>query len=261
MLPPDRTLQSRHECKYFVPEDRVPALRALVRPFMRPDRFAARSPGYRYMLSSLYLDSPELDLLRSTEEGHKNRFKLRIRSYGDDPAQPVFLEIKRRVDGIVRKARAGLERDHLASILGGAGNGARFGALPPDAAEFVHLVRELGARPTMHVRYVREAYEAIGGAPVRVTLDRELARAVGRDWQPRLAGDDYRSTPLQGVILEVKFTDSSPPWVHDIVSRLELQRRSIPKYVLCLHAALARGEIPGRGSLAREATTRRHGRG
>ncbi len=257
MLPPDRTLQSRHECKYFLPEDRVPALRALIRPFMRPDRFASRSPGYRYTLSSLYLDSPDLDLLRSTEEGHKNRFKLRIRSYSDDSAQPVFVEIKRRIDGIVRKARSALERDHLASVLGGGEGNEGFGALPPNAAEFVHLVRELGARPTMHVRYEREAYEAIGGAPVRVTLDRGLSRATARDWQPRLGGGDYRRTPLPGVILEVKFTDSSPPWVQDLVSRLELQRRSIPKYVLCLHAALARGEIPGRRSTAREAPSRR----
>lgn len=249
MPPADRTLQSRHECKYFVPEDRVPALRAMIRPFMRPDRFAARSAGYRYTLSSLYLDSPDLALLRSTEDGHKNRFKLRIRAYGDDPREKVFLEIKRRVDGVVLKTRAELGRDRVAQVLGGEAGPAGADSLPAAAAEFVHLARELVARPTMHVRYEREAYEALGGAPVRVTLDRQLARATARSWQPRLQGADYRPTALPGVILEVKFTDRSPAWVHDLVDRLELQRRSIPKYVLCLRAALARGELRRGGSL------------
>jgi len=33
----DRTLASRHECKYFVAPEVLPALRAMARPFVRPD--------------------------------------------------------------------------------------------------------------------------------------------------------------------------------------------------------------------------------
>ena len=242
MTPADNTLFSRHECKYFVPEEHVPGVRAMIRPFTRPDRFAARSPGNRYRLSSLYLDNPALALLVSTEEGHKNRFKLRVRAYDDDPASMVFLEVKRRVGDVVLKTRAPMDRRRAANLLR-AGAGADPQGLDPDAAEFLRLVREMGAQPVIHVRYEREAYEARGHAPVRITFDRMLSRAMPDGWEPRLRGDDYRRTPTNGVILEVKFTDDAPSWVDELVSRAELMRVSIPKYALCVHAAEAQGQL------------------
>lgn len=251
MTPADNTLFSRHECKYFVAEEHVPAVRAMIRPFTRPDRFAARSPGNRYRLSSLYLDDPDLNLLVSTEEGHKNRFKLRVRAYDDDPSSMVFLEIKRRVGDVVLKTRAPMKRGRAAELLK-AGAGADPEDLDPDAAEFLRLAREMSVGPVVHVRYEREAYEARGHAPARITFDRLLSRAMANDWEPRLQGDDYRSTPTTGVILEVKFTDAAPPWIDDLISRAELIRTSIPKYALCVHAAEAQGQLRrGQGSVRR----------
>ncbi|MFT7680242.1 MAG: SPX domain protein involved in polyphosphate accumulation [Planctomycetota bacterium] len=242
MTPADNTLFSRHECKYYVAEEHVPAVRAMIRPFTRPDRFAARSPRNSYALSSLYLDNPDLALLVSTEEGHKNRFKLRVRAYDDDPASMVFLEIKRRVGDVVLKTRAPMDRRRAGELLRTQA-GVDPDGLDPDAAEFLRLVREMGAGPVVHVRYEREAYEARGRAPVRVTFDRKLSRAITDEWEPRLQGDDYRRTPTAGVILEVKFTDSAPSWVDELISRAELMRTSIPKYALCIHAAEDRGEM------------------
>ena len=41
---------------------------------------------------------------------------------------------------------------------------------------------------------------------------------------------------MSGVVLEVKFTSTFPRWVADLIRRFDLQRRSVPKYVLCLSA-------------------------
>ena len=64
--------------------------------------------GNSYRICSLYIDSPQLFLYNQTVLGEKNRFKLRIRFYDDDPAHPAFLEIKRRVtDVILKETRRG----------------------------------------------------------------------------------------------------------------------------------------------------------
>ena len=81
----DRTLTSRYEWKYFVPASLLPSIRAMSRPFVRPDRFARTQPGNRYPIVSLYLDGDGYELYRTTVEGHLNRFKLRVRAYDDDP--------------------------------------------------------------------------------------------------------------------------------------------------------------------------------
>ena len=52
-------------------------------------------------ITSLYLDSSALHLYRQTVQGIKNRFKLRIRFYDDNPGNPAFLEIKRRVTDVI----------------------------------------------------------------------------------------------------------------------------------------------------------------
>ena len=98
MSSPDRTLISRYECKYFVPMDALVGIRMMSRPFVRPDHYAKTRPGYRYPLSSLYLDSPGLELYQTTVEGQRNRYKLRVRSYSDAPDGKIFFEVKRRSD-------------------------------------------------------------------------------------------------------------------------------------------------------------------
>ena len=96
---------SRCECKYLVPHSARSDICHFLRPFVRPDPFAARAGG-NYPICSLYLDSPDLRLLDMGLQGWSERFKLRARTYSDLPEEPVYLEIKRRTNGIVHKRRA-----------------------------------------------------------------------------------------------------------------------------------------------------------
>ncbi len=101
-----RTRFRRHECKYLISERLAARIRDYVHPYVAPDSHAAASPDLSYDITSLYLDSPDLRLLRETEEGLLNRIKLRIRSYDDHEDSPVFLEIKQGpYPGIQEKER------------------------------------------------------------------------------------------------------------------------------------------------------------
>lgn len=243
----DRTLTSRYEWKYFVPHSLLPAIRAMARPFVRPDEHARRWPGYRYPVMSLYLDGEGLELYRTTVEGHLNRFKLRVRAYDEDPESPVFLEIKKRSNVVVRKTRAQIARRAALGLLGGEHEAHQ---ATSGEAEFVTRMREVHARPTVRVRYMREAYESRVGDPVRLTFDTDVQHCVTRGADLGFgAPEDWTTTPTEGAIVELKFSDRCPGWATAIIDRLEMVRESIPKYVLSLDRALERGSLDPRAGL------------
>ncbi|MDH3627939.1 MAG: polyphosphate polymerase domain-containing protein [Acidobacteriota bacterium] len=239
----DRTLRSRFECKYIISPMIVAEVREFIRPFMKPDRFAAMREDYRYPICSLYLDSEDLRLYHQTEGGHRDRYKLRIRTYSDDPATPAFLEVKNRINTIVRKNRVRLERQWVPSLLGLTTDDA---PTPPTEAldtmaYFRHQMAFARARPVVRVRYMREAYESRGDDPVRITLDTQLRHAVTMD--DNLSHEDGRwvSTPTPGTILELKFTERYPSFIRDIVRVFGLMQQAVPKYVWSMEHVLHGG--------------------
>lgn len=243
--------RSRYECKYAVDPDKVGEIRRFIRPFLRVDSHAASSPAAAYAVCSLYLDTPGLDLYQQTIQGQKNRLKLRIRSYADGDDAPVFLEIKRRVNGVVLKRRCGIRRREAERLLRSSSSAGTppvpAESVPPGDAEDIEAVAEFGcllaltgAWPVLRVRYMREAYEAADGSPTRVTFDTELSHVVTREADLSHNGGGWRPTPLDKVILELKFTERYPSWASDLVRVFELQRLSVPKYVMSMACALKR---------------------
>ncbi len=256
----DRTLKSRYECKYLVHKDMVPLVRRYLTPFVRPDRYTATADDQGYRICSLYLDTPDLNLYHGTVEGHKSRFKLRMRTYSDHPDSPVYVEIKRRNDRVVQKTRACVDRvsakRYLAghSVLESISDEATASAFE----EFSALVRRFNARPIARVRYSREAYEATGFEPVRITFDTNLSHAAARDGDLSHNGQGWQSNDPGGVVLEVKFTGRLPAWIVQMVRRFELQKQSVPKYVMAVDKMLDRDSpkhpiiiIPRRSTIMR----------
>ena len=240
----DVTLRSRFECKYIVSPVSVPAIREFIQPFMAPDRYAARWDGNRYAICSLYLDSQDLRLYQQTVGGEKNRFKLRIRTYDDDLDSPVYFEVKRKLNNIVSKQRAAVGRDNAKCLVERGVNGWMEG-LPIEALDdlnsFVLYTDLTNARPLVRVRYMREAYEARGGDPVRITIDTDLMHAVTLDHDICHESGRWVTTPVAGSILELKFTERFPEWMSALVRAFGLKQQPVPKYVLSVDHMLMEG--------------------
>lgn len=245
---------ARYECKYYLAPAQFEAVMRWIAPYIQPDPFASHHPGYRYLLSSLYLDSPDQRLARMTREGMRNRFKLRIRSYSDAADSPIYFEIKRRIDGVIDKTRIRLHRAEALALLEGRlrpSEAARGEALH-DLETFMGLAEKTGAQPMVRVRYEREAYQATHGEPVRLTFDRQLSYAFTSTPNFMVHGPGWSFVPTQGIIFEIKFPDYFPFWVDELIHGCQLQRVSIAKYVITLDdaharhpAALARGSTHG----------------
>jgi len=227
------TFFARFESKYLVDPALVPEMREFLRSFTRPDRFAALREGFRYPICSLYLDSPDLMLYQQTVGGEKDRFKLRVRTYSDDPSQPAYVEVKRKLNNVVHKRRAGLRRDEAIQLL--RREVPDLSRLPSaerqDADYFYHQLALTEARPLIRVRYLREAYAATGNEPARITLDTDLMHAVTLNEQLSLADGRWTTTPVDGVIVEIKFTERFPWWIQDFIRTFGLHQRAVPKYI------------------------------
>src|SRR5687767_1559310 len=92
----------RTELKFAVPPMVAAEVFQCATVFLPPDRGVSQPQR----ITSLYLDGPDLQFLRWTKQKRANRFKLRVRAYGDQLPDIVFAEIKSRFAARVHKQRA-----------------------------------------------------------------------------------------------------------------------------------------------------------
>ena len=233
----DLMQRQRFELKFRVNDSVAQAVRETVSRRLDPDPFGVDQPDGAYPIHSLYWDSPSLALYHSTVNGDRNRIKLRIRFYNDDPDGPVFLEAKRRVNECILKERTAIHRHRLDSLITSLWPTADDllndapGQLET-ARSFCQRVDRLRARPVAQVAYRREAWFAPGRNSVRVTLDhqticepRDVCRISTQLDQPTAV------FPSGQTILEIKFTERFPTWLSGLVQNLNLVRTSAAKYV------------------------------
>lgn len=232
----DKMQAQRFEHKYILSEDVALAVRDFVSSYLEIDEFGATMPNLSYPVHSLYLDSDTLTLYRTTINGDKNRFKLRLRFYGDRPEAPVYFEIKRRMNNTISKLRGGVKRDAVDQLLSGyMPDPAHLVSKDPKQLvalqKFCHHVTEMRAKPKAHVAYLREAWISRHDNSVRVTMDRE----VRCDPEPttRLSTKMVNPVLVFGnmVILELKFTNRFPDWFRELTRVFGLMQCGAAKYV------------------------------
>ena len=94
----------RVEMKYVLPPDRMSAVREAMEGRMALDRYGLSE------IRNLYCDTPSWILARRSIEKPVYKEKVRVRSYGPASGEDtVFLELKKKYDGIVYKRRMALE--------------------------------------------------------------------------------------------------------------------------------------------------------
>lgn len=229
----DRTLGCRYELKYHITESMAAAIARYISSYLQVDRYCKLQRRGDYPIVSLYLDSVDMQLCMESLRGHKNRVKLRVRSYTDEPEYPRFFEIKRRLNAVIMKGRARVMDQDVPSLLAGL-------PLPPQKFkadvetinQFQLYINSIRARPTVLVRYMRQAFEGDSNNRVRVTFDRELAYKITNRPEVRLGGPGWQRNPfnINGVILEIKFTGHFPMWLSEMAKYFNLRQRSISKY-------------------------------
>jgi len=228
--------QQRFEYKYQIREEVALAVRDFVRGYLDVDEFGAAQPNFSYPVHSTYLDSDDLYLHQTTVNGDKNRFKLRLRYYSDSPDEPIYFEIKRKMNNIVFKQRGGVKRNAVRLLLDGHLPAPEHlvSQDPRDLVaiqEFCKQMNRLGAKPKAHVAYMREAWISRFNNAVRVTMDRAVQ--CEPELEMRLATKMDRPVNVFSdvVTLELKFADRFPDWFRDLTRVFGLVQCGAAKYV------------------------------
>jgi len=225
----------RFELKYLIDEAITPGIRDFISCHLELDEYGVGWPDLAYSVHTLYLDSDDLKTYQSATNGTKNRFKLRLRYYDDNPLTPVFFEVKARQDNCIIKQRSPVRREAVPLLIAGqlpdAGHifskeARHFATLQ----KFNLLQHQLNARPKVHNHYFREAWASPHDNALRVTIDRRveiepyyLANAVTEMAKPTRVFPGI-------VILELKFGLRFPEWMRELVTRFNLMQFSASKY-------------------------------
>ena len=232
----DKMQASRFEQKYIITEEQALQIRDFVRSYLELDENGVGKPNYSYPVHSLYLDSDDLKLYWSTINGDKNRFKLRLRFYNNNPDTPVFFEIKRRMNNCIMKQRGGVRRDSVDWLLAGhIPEQAHMVSKDPKhlvaLQNFCRQMQQIRAVPKAHIAYFREAYVPHDDNSARLTMDREVRTEP--ELTARLSTKMEQPVLIWGrdVVLELKFTNRFPDWFRDLVRVFGLRQCGAAKYV------------------------------
>lgn len=216
----------RHEWKHEISQADLPALRQRLRAVAKPDSHAV---GGRYIVRSLYFDTPADKALREKLDGVSRREKFRIRYYNGDTSL-IHLEKKSKAGGLGKKQLAALTALQAQAIADGD-----FDWMPDSPEE---LIRELyvkmrtqGLRPKTIVDYTREPF-VFGPGNVRVTLDYNIR--TGSDCHCFL-NPDCITVPAGDapVILEVKWDNFLPDIIRDAIWLPGCRVTAFSKYAQC----------------------------
>jgi hypothetical protein len=240
----------RFELKYWVPSALVDEVIAFARPYLVLDPFNLAQGLERQHNTTLYLETASLDAYRTHADSAADRYKLRVRAYGEVPAGLAFFETKRKINAITIKTRSAVQMEEVAPLLDGT-----YDALPASLGveerrnleSFLYLKTVTDARPCVLVRAHRESYcTPDPREDVRLTLDRDVGfqRARGPSlhadpcgWIP-IDGEDQHGQRGAHVMLELKFPRIAPAWMGHLVSRLDMWRVGYSKYMAAIQSLL-----------------------
>lgn len=237
----------RYELKYVIPQSLVPTIREYMRPFCELDSHCIGEPP-EYNITTLQLDSPGLSLHYAKLWDFVDRFKLRVRTYEPIGSASVYLEVKAKFRTTVIKHRSQIPFAKWGGHLFGDQTIRGINFKNDQEAEsfyqFVRLVKQIGARPVMLIRYARESYFGKYDHYSRVTFDRRLQYQQTYSWDSWGRGGHWRSLDktldqtrrhdheysFSGVVMELKTLTDVPVWMRNLVRDLDLGRQGHCKF-------------------------------
>ena len=230
-------VMKRYELKYLPDRGQTAFLIRCLKGRMEPDRYGLTS------IASLYYDTPDFRLIRASLEKPAFKEKIRLRSYGiATEDSPVFLELKRKVSGIVYKRRVQTTLPEVQRFFAGE-NGLFDNRQIGGELEWFRDCHD-PLRPAGLIIYDRIAYFEPGG-DLRLTIDfNPRYRMEAMNLTSSMDGIALR--PEGDTILEIKVQGSMPLWLADILDAGQIYKSSFSKYgeAYCREAA-AHAAYPG----------------
>lgn len=236
----------RKEVKYRLNPVQVREIKQALGAYMAPDEYGQTS------ITSVYYDTPNRDMISRSLEKPLYKEKLRLRTYGPRCAQaPVFIELKKKHEGIVYKRRIAVSEPAAQLLMVGVPYERAISRHPladeafeadSRSAKNLQIAEEIAAcvrrngpvLPSMAILVERVAWAPLLDARgaeaegVRITFDERIryrdmfAPAGKRASVPLLAAGE--------AIMEVKVPGAYPLWLVRVLDDCKAYPTSFSKY-------------------------------
>ncbi|MBQ8134462.1 MAG: polyphosphate polymerase domain-containing protein [Clostridia bacterium] len=214
-------VMKRYEMKYILNPQQTEYFKKSVEGHMKIDKFGLTS------IASLYYDTPNYRLIRTSVEKPPFKEKIRLRSYGlATDSSPVFLELKRKAYGIVYKRRVQSTIPLVKKFFDGEGDICAGGQINREITTFRDYYQTLV--PACMIIYDRIAYFEPDG-DLRLTIDHNPRYRYDQlDLTKSMKGNSLLKEGY--TILEVKVQQAVPLWLSEILTKGEIYKGSFSKY-------------------------------
>ena len=190
-------------------------------------------------ISSIYFDTDNYDVIRTSLEKPVYKEKLRLRVYGKVTGNSnAFLELKKKYEGVVYKRRITLKLKDAMDYL-------NKGIYP---AENSQILKEIDYflkmyKPTRgtYIAYDRIAMYGLEDKDLRITFDKDIRVAFDRtSIEPP---DDVKPVTKEGErLMEIKVQGAMPLWLTEALSELKIYPVSFSKYGMAAKTYLDYGK-------------------
>jgi hypothetical protein len=221
----------RRETKFLLNAEQFAALCEVLPQYMNPDPYCV--DGKTYGIYNVYYDTVYDDLIRKSIEKPYYKEKLRLRSYMS-PAAPddrVFLEVKKKIGGIVNKRRITMTlkeaNDYMLHHIRPQCGGKYIQRQVLSEIDVLRSRYEL--LPKQYISYERAAYFGKDDGGFRLTFDRNI---TARRYDVALDLESYgeQLIPEDARLMEVKISNSMPIWLAQQLAQLKIYKISFSKY-------------------------------
>ncbi len=217
----DKYIFKRKEKKYVVTALQMSSFLELIKSYITEDEYPNQT------VHSIYLDTPSFLLIRNSIDAKKYKEKIRLRGYGNiEKDSKVFLELKKKLNGIVYKRRLSLP-------LCVAEDYIQNGTLPDNS----QIMREIDSfmrfynwpKPQIAICCERLSFVAKDDKNLRITFDTNIRYRFDNLSLTHAA----TGTPLlenDQAVMELKVLGSMPLWLVKALSECKIYPQSFSKY-------------------------------
>ena len=223
-----KEIKFRHELKYMVGVGELTLIQNRINHLIPLDSHVGETGAYS--IRSLYFDDYQNSCFYENENGTDPREKFRIRIYNHSTDR-ITLECKRKERGKTLKTSCPLTLEQTKQLMEGK--------YLPDIANQPEVLRKLTLRmmmkrmrPVVIVEYDRVPYVYRNGN-VRITLDMNVSSSSRVEC---FLDEQIPKRPIMPVgqhLLEVKFDEYLPDFIHHNLNLHSLTQTAYSKYYLC----------------------------
>ncbi len=219
---------NRYENKYLLNREQYEAVQKVVSEYMVKDAY--NKDDKKYLISNIYYDTEDNHLIRTSLEKPKYKEKIRIRSYGPTTNDElVYLEIKKKVNGLVNKRRTKLTLREAKDLLAYNKVDLKEYMNPQVIRELQSLLSIYKVEPKVYLSYERLAYFSKDDDDLRLTVDTGI-RADRNNVSLNNINIGDMLLEEDKFLMEIKSSKAMPMWLVKTLSENGIYGTSFSKY-------------------------------